>query len=136
MEINNAEEALIVRFSVFLRHFDGGILPKQQQLQVQRKRTGAHPPKTANSCRRDKKKGKIVNSHQDMSFQVNGAHQRRVAFPPAIRGGAPYAAPLHPKFRRIIKCYRDFKQCLCARYPAGAQLTLKLGSCCAVGVPL
>lgn len=134
MDINNAEEALIVHFSVFLLHFDGWILPKQQQLQVQRMRTGAHPPKTANSCRREKKTtkkkgggGKIVNSHQDISFQVNGAHQRRAAFPPAVRGGAPYAAPLYPKFRRIIKCYRDFKQCLCAYYPAGTQLTWNWG---------
>lgn len=80
-------------------------------------------------------KGKIVNSHQDISFQVNGAHQRRIAFPPAVRGGAPYAVPPFPKFRRIIKCYGDFKQCLCACYPAGTQLTWNWGLAVQFGTP-
>lgn len=94
-----------------------------QEPTLQRQPTAAGEKRKKTKKRGGGGEGKIVNSHQDISFQVNGAQQRRVAFPPAVRGGAAYAAPLYPKFRRIIKCYRDFKQWLGARSPAGAQLT-------------
>lgn len=47
---------------------------------------------------------KIVNSHQDINFQVNGAHQHTIVFPSVVRGEVPYAVTLFPKFHRIIKC--------------------------------
>lgn len=40
----------------------GWDIPEQQQLQVQQRRTGARPPKTANSCRKSRGKN-TVNSH-------------------------------------------------------------------------
>lgn len=52
--------------------------------------------------------GEIVNSHQDISSQVNGARQRRIAFPPAVEGGAPYAAPPFPKVLQDNKMLQRF----------------------------
>lgn len=77
-------------------------LPEQQQLQVQRRRTGARPPVRANSCRGSR--GKPFNSHQCINIRVNGAHQHTIGFLLTFRGDVPYVVTLFSKFQRAIKC--------------------------------
>lgn len=74
-----------------------------QEPTLQRQPTAAGEKKTTTKKRGG---GEIVNSHQDIS--VNGAHQLRVAFPPAAKGGAPYAAPIITKVSQDNKKLRGF----------------------------
>lgn len=53
--------------------------------------------------RKKKEKKKIVNSHPDINFQVNGTHQLTIVFPTIVRGEVPYAVTPLPAFSRDNK---------------------------------
>lgn len=60
------------------------------------------------------------------------AHARRtIVFGSIVGGGVPYAATIS-KLHRIIKCWGDFKQCLCFWVSSWDTTRGKLGSCCAI----